>query len=451
MREVITMKLDEKIVMQGVFSVDEGDTYDLAGALEISESGEIYLDCIHKMSASNLDQKDMVNLTGETSALGKILLIDSFTVSSEHKFSGDLSRSKLFCNKMVCVDKNHQGYDLKTSKMTFEIEDLEKWIAKPIINSEWKDNKKIYSYDLPDMERIELGDGLSLTLSHSMTISTGNFHERTEVRSKAFAIFESAEEKDLDFFIDNGVTLSNLVSFALDSVCTIKNSYYGEHNNNRVIYQTANKIKKRKEINLVNYYFTMRSAGDRSAEIIKNWFLLSKKLRPTISLYTQLKSGTHQYTEAAFLSLAQAAEALHRRTCNDTPMSKSDYRAMVKDIIEKSGEKHEIFLKEKLSYGYEYSFRQRLELMLSVCWSDEKIKEREDDIRKIVQARNIFTHYPSKGDEILNEKLSKDLHDYTKLLENIIVSNILFIISSNDKEWTLSIMQRINKFRYRDF
>lgn len=241
------MKLDEKIVMQGVFSLDDGDTYDLAGALEISESGEIYLDCIHKMSAYNLDQKNMVNLRGETSALGKILLIDSFTVSSEHKFSGDLSRSKLFCNKMVCVDKNHQGYDLKTSKMTFEIEDLEKWIAKPIINSELKDNKKIYSYDLPDMERIELGDGLSLTLSHSMTISTGNFHERTEVRSKAFAIFESAEEKDLDFFIDNGVTLSNLVSFALDSVCTIKNSYYGENNNNRVFYQTANKIKKRKE------------------------------------------------------------------------------------------------------------------------------------------------------------------------------------------------------------
>lgn len=324
------MRLEEKIITQGVFSIGDSETYNLAGALEINELGEMYLDCIHKMGPSE-SGRGMINLTGETSELGKVLLIDSFTVLSNHNFSGDLDREKFFCNKMVCVDKSHKGYELKTSKMTFEIEDLEKWIAKPIINHEWENNKKTYSYDLPEQEKIDLGDGLTLTLSHSMSISTGNFHEKTEVRSKAFAIFESSEEKDLDFFIDKGMILSNLVSFALDSVCTIKDSYYGENEKNKVIYQTTNKIEKRKKINLINYFFTMRSAGGKSKEIIKNWFLLSSKIRPTISLYNQLKSKVYRYSDAEFLSLAQAAEALHRRTCDDKPMSKSDYSSMIND------------------------------------------------------------------------------------------------------------------------
>lgn len=444
------MRLEEKIITQGVFSIGDSETYNLAGALEISELGEMYLDCIHKMGPSE-SGRGMINLTGETSELGKVLLIDSFTVLSNHRFSGDLDREKFFCNKMVCVDKSHKGYELKTSKMTFEIEDLEKWIAKPIINHEWENNKKTYSYDLPEQEKIDLGDGLTLTLSHSMSISTGNFHEKTEVRSKAFAIFESSEEKDLDFFIDKGMILSNLVSFALDSVCTIKDSYYGENEKNKVIYQTTNKIEKRKEINLINYFFTMRSAGEKSKEIIKNWFLLASKIRPTISLYNQLKSKVYRYTDAEFLSLAQAAEALHRRTCDDKPMSTSDYSSMINDIITKAGEEHAEFLRNKLSYGNEYSFRKRLELMLAVCWSDEKIKENEKKIKHIVKARNLFTHNPNRGDKELNTELAEELYEYKKLLENIIISNILYLISSNDKEWTSLMMNRINSFRYSTF
>ncbi|PJX33062.1 hypothetical protein CWM53_06800, partial [Klebsiella sp. A-Nf5] len=72
------MRLEEKIITQGVFSIGDSETYNLAGALEISESGEIYLDCIHKMGPSE-SGRGMINLTGETSELGKVLLIDSFT------------------------------------------------------------------------------------------------------------------------------------------------------------------------------------------------------------------------------------------------------------------------------------------------------------------------------------------------------------------------------------
>lgn len=442
------MRLEEKIITQGVFLIGNNDAYDRSGSLEISESGEIYLDCIHKMGFSE-SHRDMVNLTGETSELGKVLLINSFTVLSNYRFSGNFAREKFFCNTIVCVDESHHGYELKTSKMTFEIEDLEKWIAKQVVTHNHKDNTCLY--DLPESEIIDLGDGLTLTLSHSMSISTGNFHEKTEVRSKAFAIFKSSEDKDLDFFIEKGITLSNLVSFALDSVCTIKDSYYGDNEKHKVIYQTINKIKQRKEINLINYFFTMRTAGEKSQEIIKNWFLLSSKIRPTISLYNQLKSKAYRYSEAEFLVLAQAVEALHRRTCDDKPMSKTDYRTMVADIINKAGIEHKEFLENKLSYGNEYSFRKRLELMLSVCWSEEKIKENEKTIKKIVEARNILTHNPKRGDEKRNSELAENLYSYKKLLENIIISNILYLLSSNDKEWTLSMMKRISSFRYRDF
>lgn len=124
---------------------------------------------------------------------------------------------------------------------------------------------------------------------------------------------------------------------------------------------------------------------------------------------------------------------------------------MINDIITKAGEEHAEFLRNKLSYGNEYSFRKRLELMLSVCWSDEKIKENEKKIKHIVKARNLFTHNPNRGDKELNTELAEELYEYKKLLENIIISNILYLISSNDKEWTLLMMNRINSFRYSTF
>jgi len=444
------MKLDEKIITQGVFSIGDSENYNLAGALEVSDSGEMFLDCILHPDYS-LSDGGFINLTGKTSELGKILLIDSFTVLSRLKSLGSFAREKFLCNKMVCVEEDHRGYEVKTSKMTFEIEDLEKWIDKPIVNHEWKDNKSTYSYDLPKPEFIDLGDGLTLRLSYVMSISTGNFSERTEVKSKALAIFETSEDKSIDFFIDQGITLSNLVSFALESVCTIKDSYYGEDKNNKVIFRTSNKVEKRKEINLLNYFFTMRLVGDKSKEIIKNWFLLAPKLRPTISLYNQFKSNFYVYSEAEFIALAQAAEALHRRTCDTTPMPKKNYSAMINDIIDKAGEEHADFLRSKLSFGNEYSFRKRLELMLSICWSDEKIIENEKTIKNIVNVRNLFTHNPSRADRELNASLANKLFVYKDLLENIIISNILYLLSSNDKDWTVLMMNRINRLRRVSF
>ena len=441
------MKLDNKFVTQGIFAVGDQAASTMAGTLEINELGGIFLDSIHKMG---MEETQAINLTGETSELGKVILLDCFEVSSSYAFSREFKRQKFLCNKLICVSKNHIGYDVKSKKMTFEIEDLEKWLAKPIVEHDsQKDQSKII-YSLPENETIDIGDGLSVTFTYKIKISTGNFYESSEVKSKALAVFESKDEIDIDIYIAKAVILSNLVSFALDSVCTIKDSFYGENKQNKVYYSTANHHKKKKEINLINYIFTLKHVKTKRKELVKNWFLIADKIRPTISLYNQFKAREYKYYDAAFLSLCQAVEALHRRTCDDTPMERCDYTIIINEIIEKAGEEHRSFLERKLSSGNEYSFRLRLELMLGVCWSKEKIEMEKKKITRIIDARNFLTHYPKSKERKFYCLFSEKSEEYVFLLESILISYILFLIS-NDKQWVVNIMNWRNQLKHNKF
>lgn len=441
------MKLVDKIVTQGVFAIGDQTTRPIAGTLEINEMGKISLDCIHGMGMQDIGD---VNLTGETSELGKVILLNCFSISASHAFTREFTRQKFICNTLVCVEKDHAGYDLKSKKMTFEIEDMEKWLAKGIVEHEYEKEKSKILYSLPENEKIELGNDLSLTFTYVINISTGNFYESSKINSKVLAIFESKSEMPIEFYLEKAITLSNLVSFSLDSVCTIKESFYGDNKENKVYCSMPNHNKKKKEINLVNYIFTLGNAGERRCDLVKNWFSIADKIRPTISLYNQFKSKNYKYYDAAFLSLSQAAEALHRRTCDDTPMAKSDYTKKVKEIIESAGESHREFLERKLSSGNEYSFRLRIELMLKVCWSEEKIEQEKKRITKIINARNFLTHYPKSKERQFYKSFYAESGEYVSLLENIIISYILFLIS-NDKAWVIAIMNRRSQFTYTAF
>lgn len=268
---------EDKTTMQAVFSIGESENYNIVGSLSINESGGIYIDCIHIDNINNTINNGMFNFTGKTFELGKVLLLDCFVTKSNHGPTSNLYKSRIFCNRLYCVDNSQEGFNIKTSKMTFEIDDLEMWIAKSILAEQLDYNTKTQTYKLPETEVIDLGEGLSLTLSHLVSFSNGTFGERSEVKNRAFATFESEEEKDMNFFIDKGITLSNLVSFSLDSVCTIKNAYHGENKNNKVIFQSINRMNERKEINLVNHIFTLKSINGRHKEIVRNWFDLSQK------------------------------------------------------------------------------------------------------------------------------------------------------------------------------
>ncbi|HHN5921624.1 TPA: hypothetical protein ACRRG3_005261, partial [Klebsiella pneumoniae] len=105
------MKLVDKIVTQGVFAIGDQTTRPIAGTLEINEMGKISLDCIHAMGMQDIGD---VNLTGETSELGKVILLNCFSISASHAFTREFTRQKFICNTLVCVEKDHTGYDLKS-------------------------------------------------------------------------------------------------------------------------------------------------------------------------------------------------------------------------------------------------------------------------------------------------------------------------------------------------
>ena len=123
-------------------------------------------------------------------------------------------------------------------------------------------------------------------------------------------------------------------------------------------------------------------------------------LRPIYELYLGNYYNPATYIDQQFLNLAQALESYHRRVYGGQYMPKAAYGSMLANLnkaIEANVSEDELALREALKnrirYGYEFSFTSRLKELL----------ERHKDVvtgvlsnvfvDDVVATRKFFTHY----------------------------------------------------------
>src|SRR5690606_33865056 len=116
------------------------------------------------------------------------------------------------------------------------------------------------------------------------------------------------------------------------------------------------------------------------------------------------------YIHLEFLTLAQAFETYHRRMYGGEYMSQNQFeivRQTVTQAIPKGlASDHRDSLKNRIKFGYQYSLRKRIKLILTEVLNPYKdiviriVGDYSEFNKKLVDTRNYLTHYTSEPDQL---------------------------------------------------
>ena len=144
---------------------------------------------------------------------------------------------------------------------------------------------------------------------------------------------------------------------------------------------------------------------DSFGGVLQNWWRLTDTLDPVMNLYFGLRNTrVAMFLELEFVMLTQVLEAYHRRVYGGIYMSEEDYKSKVGELLSAIGKldiskDHRESLKNKVKYGYEFSLRKRVRLILETLLEHygEVITRFFPSVNsfagKVSDTRNYLTHY----------------------------------------------------------
>lgn len=187
-----------------------------------------------------------------------------------------------------------------------------------------------------------------------------------------------------------------------------------------ILYAAKGSHVSQRKIARWDMLFRYTEVADGFPTYLKNWFSKAEKLRHVFDLYFGILYVPSMYSHLEFLTLAQALEAYHRHMYGGTYISKEEYepvrKALVDAIPTELEQSHRDSLKKRIEFGYEYSLRKRINLILvEVLKPYEGIVERligtkdkrAQFISDLVDMRNDLTHYPKETEPGIISEYSK--------------------------------------------
>ena len=187
-----------------------------------------------------------------------------------------------------------------------------------------------------------------------------------------------------------------------------------------VYYKPANAPEHPVSVPPHKMLFTYPEVADKFPDYLARWVANGPALEPVYDLYFGTLYNPRMYLDQRFLSIVHAIEAFHARIHGGLWMSREDYgaiyRTLVNAIPATLSPDHRSSLDNKLKYGNEFSLRKRLKEVV-LRWKDvlhEFIPKESAFIDQVVATRNYLTHHDesardsvAEGDELygLTERL----------------------------------------------
>ena len=214
------------------------------------------------------------------------------------------------------------------------------------------------------------------------------------------------------------------------------------------------------EVENVRYYeinipFNDIKVLENKYKFISMWYEKFESFLPSINLYVSYLTTKNNSVENKFLWLAQAIEALHRRTSDKKLMSDKDFLKMKEEILESCPNDHRDWLEQKISYGNEIGFRVRVKEFIDPVTDllkngindnqlDKKIKY---CIKKIVSYRNQLTHNDINSKK-LDYEIMLTLLTLTSLLELTLIFNLLKQCELPDESISKLLCKNFTTWKY---
>lgn len=457
------MRIDEELKLSGYFWLPSNRDKKVAGTLYIKNGGEIELEIIGHFSdgypKSNADDIDFERIIGDVEKLSLVTLENCFYVQKNYSFNNGISKSKINVNVAFSGVEYEQDEVITFDSFNFSIDGLEEWVGISGISIEYDDDYMAAKIRVsqPDFLSYKLNNGLSLEISFGHSMPIKSYPINLNVSQNTFFKVISKKSLNIDeviFYLHKFVTFLNFAideNVSLKSVYCFSNSFAREVNGiDRpepigVYYSSIPFEKEVPKIEQRTMLFRFIDVKQRFDVIIGKWLDVYEVFTPSLNLYFSTKSGAQKYLEGKFLVLAQALETYHRRTSNETYISKEEFKNLLYEIKSKCPKEHKNWLAGRLDNGNEISLRNRLnritESFKSIIGSDDEVKL---IIGLIVDTRNYLTHYSPK----LEKKAAsvKNLWNLCQKMEAILQLHLLKELGFNDEEIN-SVLNNTYKFK----
>lgn len=436
------MRLDKKIEKIGEFWLPDNPEVKFFGNLLIDENGHTSLKLLGNLHnirpLENFDE--IFDIEGKIEDFNYIKLVDCLYTHLNFN-ANNLCRAEIFAHIALLCKNEEIAQNKLFQSYRFKLDYLGQWMLDGGVNHTFgNDNTITMTYSQPSKLRFNISDDFDVEIffqwsaTISSTIGSNSFNEDVYIRLLSIRGY-----LPLKVFIETSNRIKNLISFITSRPNFISESFISheiddeiyDYESIQLLYESLNLIESKNDsLQMLFYYPQVREKIDL---LFKNWLSLYNNIEPTLKLFFSVLYSNNMYIESKFLAYAQALESLHRRTTNERLMSEEAYNALCSTLENACPTEHLEWLKGKLKYGNEISFRKRIKQTIEPF--QELIGEKKSInnlINKILITRNYMTHYDIG---IENQSANfEELMIVNMKIELILIVNILSLVGFTSDE-----------------
>ena len=399
------MYLAADVVKNGFFFSPDNVNKRYPGILTVSNGGRISLEITTDEDAfTTFDEMVIGRLIGQVEG-GYLTLEGCEYRNMSFPFPGTTSKS-LIAAQLAFVGAGLSG-PTKFRSLQFCVDNLSEWLGKSAFKIAIGNSTEDWSLTLqrPEPVEYELFDGTKLIIGMNVRVPGGTKYPNMELYQQAYIQVTPVESQNFDFFQSISHRITRFLSFVIgqpvaihslkakvddpevDEIHQWLDIYFQSLNN------SAQKPLKSNEM-LLNF----SNISSRLGDLLSLWLKEYDNLSPALHHYFSVQDDSHAYIDSKFLSMAQALEAFHRRTSDTRKWSKKDYKEKITSILKTCPIEEREWLKQKLNYGYELSFGERLHLLIDdIAEVFGGSKNADAIVQGTVRTRNYQAHYDPQG------------------------------------------------------
>ncbi len=295
---------------------------------------------------------------------------------------------------------------------------LNAWIGRSGIERKWdriSNGHYEITYDRPEPVDIE-HNGLKLSI-YAAWVSTGAANE-AGIRANYRISLTPDESLHIDKYreiVDDH--LRSFLSLATGRTVFPVDLRIWQTKDVRIFYRMRGYETEDESVSPWPMLFTFSDIESQLRKYMANWIDMNYRLRSVMWQFYWIQYQPVLHLETSFLLLAQALEGFHRIVCGGVYQNDKEYepvkQALIAAIPDSVSGSHRDKLKAMIKYGFEYSFRKRLETIcgryLENCSEvvEDLLGDRRQFALGITKIRNTLTHPDVRRsvDELENDDL----------------------------------------------
>lgn len=381
------------------------ETRQVAGELRLDADGPARLELHERLTRDPASLQELgivlgTSLQGEALTLDRVLSLGVSSVSSR-KIGGVLEREVL-SPQIVYVGAHLSGVGSRQfNTAVVDFIDLMTWAGPTGLQDELGRSLEevVVRLKLPEKRTVAV-PGAEISISHGWSM-TGDGDRSRGIETSVGFVINANESRELDSWLDDFVgPLRHLLTFTADRAnevteLLLKDRDADPRDGSEVeVWYPREPLAREPEGRGFEFLIDADGLGDKLAPFVASWFALCKATGTVMDAMLGPQYRPRTFVDNHFLNIAAAAEGYHRVKYRNKILSTSEHKRLVDRIVESVPEGDRKWLKERLAFSNEPTFRTRLEELHARAGGvvSGVVGDAGQFAEPIVNARNKLTH-----------------------------------------------------------